>query len=110
MSPRRGDVWQADFGLAGKVRPIVIISRVDPDPPRKLAIYVPVTLQNRGSKYEVVLPRLAFLTDGSTANAQGIASDIADDSSFFLRKLGELPDSTMKEIDQAVLFAIGVSD
>jgi mRNA interferase MazF len=96
--------------MGGKVRPVVIISRVDPDPPRNLAIYVPITMQNRGSDYEVGLPRCAFLRDGSIANVQGIGSDDRGDRTFFLEKLGDLPESTMKEIDDALLFAIGVTN
>lgn len=30
MSPRPGEVWLADLGLAAKTRPIVILSRSDP--------------------------------------------------------------------------------
>jgi mRNA interferase MazF len=39
MSPRPGEVWLADLGLAAKPRPVVIMSRYDPDPPRALVIY-----------------------------------------------------------------------
>ncbi len=62
MNPKPGEVWLADLGLAAKTRPVVIVSRYDPDPPRALILYVPLTTQNRQSPYEVALPRLAFLT------------------------------------------------
>jgi mRNA interferase MazF len=74
MSPRPGEVWLADLGLAAKTRPVVIVSRHDPDAPRALTIYVPLTTQNRGSRYEVALPKLTFLAELSVANVQGIAS------------------------------------
>jgi mRNA interferase MazF len=41
MHPSPGDMWLADLGLAGKTRPVVIVSRSDPDAPRALVIYVP---------------------------------------------------------------------
>jgi mRNA interferase MazF len=63
MSPRPGEVWLADLGLAAKTRPVVIVSRHDPDAPRALTIYVPLTTQNRGSRYEVALPKLTFLRE-----------------------------------------------
>ena len=53
MNPKSGEIWLADLGLAAKVRPVVIVSYNDPDPPRVLYIYVPLTRQNRGSNYEV---------------------------------------------------------
>jgi len=96
--------------MTAKPRPIVILSRHDPDPPRKLTIYVPVTGQNRGSNYEVELPRLPFLTAGSTANVQGIASGETADKTLFQRKLGDLPADIMDKIEKAVLFAVGTAD
>ena len=74
MNPKLGEIWLADLGMAAKTPPIVIVSRDDPYPPRALAIYVPLTTQNRGSLYEVVLPRLQFLERDSIANVQGIGS------------------------------------
>jgi mRNA interferase MazF len=55
MSPYPGEVWLADLGLAAKIRLVLVLSRRDSDAPRALAIYVPLTTQNRESKYEVVL-------------------------------------------------------
>ena len=103
MSPRPGDVWLADLGLAAKTRPVVILSRHDPDAPRALTIYVPLTTKNRGSKYEVALPSLRFLRDPSVANVQGIA---ALPLTRLGRKLGELPASVLAEIRKAVAFAL----
>src|SRR6266567_4477147 len=69
MSPEPGEIWLADLGLAAKTRPIVIVSRQDPDPPRSLVLYVPLPTQRRDSPYEVPLPRLLFLDRESIANA-----------------------------------------
>lgn len=55
MSPEPGEVWLADLGLAAKARPVVIVSRADPDPPRALVLFVPLTTQSRHSRYEVAL-------------------------------------------------------
>ena len=62
MNPQPGEVWLADLGLAAKARPVVIVSRHDPDPPRALVIYVPLTTQNRQSAYEVALQSCDFWT------------------------------------------------
>ena len=74
MNPRPGEVWLADLGLAVKTRPVVIVSRRDEDPPRALAVYVPLTTQDRRSNYEVEIPHLPFLRQQGVANVQGIAS------------------------------------
>ena len=70
MNPQPGDVWLADLGFAAKHRPIVIVSRDDPDPPRALIVFVPLTSQDRGSASEIRLPRLRFLDPGTVANVQ----------------------------------------
>ena len=61
MRPRPGEVWMADLGFADKFRPVVIVSRQYPDPPRALIIYVPIATQDRKSPYEVTLPKTRFL-------------------------------------------------
>jgi len=63
---RPGEVWLADLGLAAKTRPVLIVSRHDPDAPRSLIIYIPLTTQYRGSRYEIPVGQLPFL--GSVAN------------------------------------------
>ena len=105
MSPRPGEVWLADLGLAAKPRPVVIVSRYDPDPPRALIIYVPLTTQNRNSAYEVVLPKLRFLDRDSVVNVQGIASL---PKVRLERKLGELPNEVMNEIKRTIAFALNL--
>ena len=102
MSPRPGEVWLADLGLAAKTRPVVIVSRHDPDAPRALTIYVPLTTLNRGSRYEVALPKLTFLRELSVANVQGIASLPV---TRLERKLGEVPPEVLAQIRKALAFA-----
>src|SRR5947208_9252119 len=99
MSPHPGEVWLADLGLAAKTRPVVIVSRDDPDPPRALVLYVPLTTQNRQSSYEVALPRLRFLDRESVANVQGLGSL---PSVRLERRLGRLPEDVMTQIQHAL--------
>jgi mRNA interferase MazF len=103
MNLKPGEVWLADLGLAVKTRPVVIVSRYDPSPPRALVIYVPLTTQHRGSLYEVVLPNLRFLNQDSIANIQGLGSI---PTVRLERKLGSLPDNVILEIKQALLFTL----
>jgi mRNA interferase MazF len=106
MSPRPGEDWLADLGLAAKTRPVVIVSRQDPNPPRALVLYVPLTTQNRLSPYEVSLPRLPFLDRDSVANVQGLASIPAV---RLERKLGRLPGDAMTKLKLALAFALDLN-
>jgi len=93
----------ADLGLAAKTRPVVIVSRHDPDPPRALILYVPLTTQNRQSPYEVALPRLGFLDRDSVANVQGLGSL---PTVRLERKLGRVPDGVLTKVKRALAFAL----
>ena len=73
MIPKTGEVYMVSFGAAGKFRPAVIVSRDDPDAPRKLATVVPLTTTNVGSRYEVAMPRAPWLKQQGWANVQAIA-------------------------------------
>jgi mRNA interferase MazF len=103
MNPQPGEIWLADLGLAAKVRPIVIVSRQDPDPPRSLVLYVPLTTQRRESPYEVPLPRLPFLDRESVANVQGLGSL---PTVRLARKIGKLPNNVMERLKDALVFAL----
>jgi len=103
MNRRPGEIWLADLGLAAKTRPVVIVSREDPDPPRSLVLYVPLTTQQRGSPYEVPLPRLPFLNRESVANVQGLGSL---PTVRLERKIGSLSAAVMEQLRGALIFAL----
>jgi mRNA interferase MazF len=103
MAAKQGEVWLADLGLAAKTRPVVILSQDDPQAPRALVTYVPLTTQNRGSPYEIELGNLRFLRELSVANIQGIGSIPAI---RLQRKLGSLSTKTLNKIKQALRLAL----
>ena len=107
MRPQTGDVWLADLGLAAKTRPVIIVSRQDADPPRSLVLYVPLTTQNRGSRYEVPLPKLAFLNEESVANVQGLGSI---PTIRLERRLGKLSPALMLNLKAALAFALDLAN
>ena len=75
-NPRPGEVYWVDLGLKGKLRPLLVVSREDPDAERALCVCVPLTTQIRGGDYELRLPRVRWLpgTDEGVANVQGLTS------------------------------------
>jgi len=103
MKAKPGDIWLADLGLAAKVRPVLVISRHDPEAPRALIIYVPLTTQHRGSQYEIPVEQLSFLDAASVVNVQGIGSLVEP---RLERKLGQLPPELMAKVKEAVRFAL----
>ena len=105
MSPEPGAVYRVDLGITGKVRFFVVVSRRDDDPPRALALCVPITTQNRGSEYEVELPRVRFLREQSYANVQGIQ---AIQFHELQGPVGRFTAPTMEAIRDALRYAMGL--
>lgn len=103
MTTKPGQVYRVDLGLAGKVRYFIVVSRHDIDPPRALALCVPITTQNRGSAYEVKLPKAAFLRELSFANVQGLQ---AIQHHELEGPVGAFPESTMESIKRALRYAM----
>jgi mRNA interferase MazF len=103
MKTRPGEVWLADLGIAGKVRPVVIVSREEDDPPRALALYVPLTSQNRFSAYEVEVGQLPFLHQPSVANIQGLGSLPL---TRLMQRLGCVSPELMERIKSAIRYAM----
>jgi mRNA interferase MazF len=103
MTPKTGEVYIVDLGYEGKVRPVVVVSREDPDAPRALSIVVPLTSQFRGSRYEVKMPRVPWLNLQSYANVQAIGS--AEHHELKDRR-GKFEASVMKQIQEAIRWAL----
>jgi mRNA interferase MazF len=102
MTPKVGEVFMLDLGYEGKVRPVVILSRADPQAPRALALFVPLTKQSRASQYEVTMPRVPWLKLQSYANVQAIGSagfhELTD-------RRGCFDPATVQKIKDAIRFA-----
>ena len=105
MIPKLGEVWMVDMGIAGKVRPTVIVLDDTIGVERTLIVHIPITSQNRGTALEVPLGHLRFLTGDSVANIQAIGSL---PKTRFERKMGVLPSADLAKIKQAMRLAFGL--
>lgn len=95
--PQRGEVWLADFGMVGKVRPVVVVSVPLTDSDRALITVVPHTTSLVGSIHEVRLP-LRWLQVGAF-NIQSVAPLPPPK---FIRLLGTLTQVQMSQIEVAL--------
>src|SRR4051812_46572490 len=103
MNPLPGELYLVDLGVVGKVRPVVIVSREDPDSPRAIAICAPLTTQNRGSAYEVALGKLKFLDKESWINVQGLMS-VGHEK--LIRKFGRVSGAQLHDVKNALRFPL----
>jgi mRNA interferase MazF len=102
MTPKVGEVYMLDLGYQGKVRPIVIMSREDSQAPRALSLFVPLTKQSRGSRYEVAMPLVPWLKLQSFANVQAIG---AAEHHELTNRRGRFEPSTIAKIKDAIRWA-----
>ncbi len=105
MTPKPGEVYIIDLGMSGKVRPVVVVSREDDNPPRALSVVVPLTTENRGSKYEVPLPRVPWLHHQGCANVQGIGHV---EHHELTQRRGRFASHVMEQIKGAIRWALEV--
>lgn len=103
MTTRPGEVYQVDLGIAGKVRPMVVLSREDPDAPRALAVCAPVTTAYRESRYEVEIGKPPFLRQLSYVNVQGLQ---AVQHHELIGPIGRLHPTAMEKIRAALKYTL----
>ena len=104
MTPRRGEVWLFDCGMAAKVRPVLILSIPFGDRDRAIVSVVFHSTTLRGSGFEVVV-NVPFLEQGAFV-AQSLATYPATRA---IRKLGALPVAELAAVEAAVFRWLGRS-
>ena len=101
-TPRRGEVWLVDFGLAGKTRPALIVSVPFSDQDRSLITVVPHTTSLRGSRFEIKVSA-PFLKPGAFL-VQGVTTF---PSIRAVHRLGSLPQNSFDTVFAGILDWLG---
>lgn len=94
---RRGEVWLVDLGMAGKVRPALVVNIPFTDEERALYCIVPHTTTVRGGRFEVDVP-MPFLKVG--------AFDVQNTGPLaavrLIRRLGVMNEKQFEQITAAI--------
>jgi mRNA interferase MazF len=102
-SPRRGEVWLVDLGMAAKVRPALVISVPADDADRALVTLVPHTTSPRQSRFEVSAS-VPFLRAG-VFDAQNL---VTIPHAKLVRLLGTLGATHLAAVERAVCLWLGL--
>ena len=102
-SPRRGEVWLVDLGMAAKVRPALVISVPATDTDRALVTLVPHTTSPRQSRFEASVS-VPFLRPG-VFDAQNV---VTIPHAKLLRSLGMLGTAQLALMERAVRIWLGL--
>lgn len=82
---RIGEVWQVDLGIAGKVRPCLLLTSTPADDELALITIIPHTTALRGNRWELEISK-PFLKSGAFHFQQIQSVPVVR----LLRKLGDL--------------------
>lgn len=103
-SPRRGEIWLVDLGMAAKVRPALVISVPAGDADRALVTLVPHTTSPRQSRFEASVS-VPFLRAG-VFDAQNL---ITIPHAKLVRSLGLLSPAQLAVAERAVQLWLGMT-
>jgi mRNA interferase MazF len=102
MTPKRGEVWMFDCGMAEKVRPVLVLSIAFADADRAVVTVAFHSTALRGSPFEVKV-QMPFLKDGAFI-AQSVATYPTVRA---IRKLGTLSAGQLAAVETAVFQWLG---
>ena len=95
--------------MKAKVRPVMVVSREDPEAERALSVCVPLTTEIRGGQYEVPMPRVRWLPadDEGVANVLGVLSI---EHHFLQRKAGRFEPPVIQKVRRAIAWMLELED
>jgi mRNA interferase MazF len=93
LKPQIGEVWQVDLGIAGKVRPCLLLTAYPTDDELALVTVLPHTTAVRGNKWEMAVPK-PFLKPGVFHLQQVQSVSVAR----LMRRLGMLSNVELQSV------------
>lgn len=102
----RGEIWLADLGSLGKVRPVLVLSIEYNDEERAIITDVPRTTSVWEEGRFDVLHKARGMKDGAFA-VQLVGSV---PNAKFMRKIGTVPREKLVEVEAALMLWLGLTD
>jgi len=103
----RGQIWLFSFPRPDKKRPVLVLTRPDMIGRLQTVTVAPVTSTIRGVPSEVVVGTESGLREPSAINLHHVATVPRAGLRTFV---GSVPASTMQQVREALLFALGFVD
>ena len=103
---KRGEVWEADIGGKAGKRPVLILTRSGVIPHLTKIVVAEVTTQGKGYPTQISIGQSANLSKSSFVSAENLYTLSREK---LRRYLGELSSPLMKQVSQAVIFALDLN-
>jgi mRNA interferase MazF len=100
---RRGEIWQVDFGIAGKVRPALVVNIDFTDTERALYAIVAHTTAPRGTRFEVGLD-----VPGLQSGVFDVQQLVAMPDARLLRRRAVLTADQLHQVEEAMSLWLGL--
>lgn len=98
-----GEVWLVDLGIAGKVRPCLLLTSYPADDELALITILPHTTALRGNRWELAIPK-PFLKPGAFHLQQIQSISIA----YLERRLGTLTTAEWQRVHEKLAERLGL--
>ncbi|MBI2335990.1 MAG: type II toxin-antitoxin system PemK/MazF family toxin [Deltaproteobacteria bacterium] len=104
---RRGEIWEADIGGRAGKRPILILTRSGVIPYLSKIVVAEITRQGKGYPTQIPIGVSGNLPKSSFVSAESLHSLPKE---RLLRCMGELPSEKLRQVSQAIIFALDLSN
>ncbi|MBI3541426.1 MAG: type II toxin-antitoxin system PemK/MazF family toxin [Deltaproteobacteria bacterium] len=100
---KRGDIWEADIGGKAGRRPVLILTRSGVIPYLSKVVVAEVSTQAKGYPTQIAIGQRGNLPKLSYVSAENLHTLPKE---RLKRHLGELPPDLLRQVSQAVIFAL----
>lgn len=104
---KRGEIWEAEIGGKAGRRPVLVLTRSGVIPYLSKVVVAEVTTQGKGYPTQISIGTTANLPKTSFVSAESLHSLPKE---RLRRYLGELPSDLLRQISQAVIFALDLAE
>lgn len=103
---KRGDVWEAEIGGKAGRRPVLVLTRTGVIPYLSKVVVAEITTQGKGYPTQVPIGQRGNLSKPSFVSAESLHSLPKD---RLRRYLGELSADLLRQVSEAVIFALDLT-
>lgn len=103
---KRGEIWEADIGGRVGRRPVLILTRSGVIPYLSKVVVSEITTQGKGYPTQIAIGEAGNLRKSSFVSAESLHTVPKE---RLKRYLGDLPSDLLRQISQAVIFALDLT-